>query len=152
MKRVFSSSSDAETRAIGSEIAVLLPPPRLLILSGDLGAGKTTLVKGIVQALQVEDEDAVTSPTFSLVHSYEGWCDGRAVTVLHLDLYRLENERQVSSLGIHDWMTEDTLILVEWGEKFHLIQELADGNIHITNTGPESRVITLEWNDPNKPA
>lgn len=152
MKRVFSSSSDAETRAIGAEIAGLLPAPRLLILSGDLGAGKTTLVKGIVQALQAEDEDAVTSPTFSLVHSYEGSWDGRAVTVLHLDLYRLEDERQVSSLGIHDWMTEDTLILVEWGEKFRLIQELADGSIQIASTGPESRSITVEWNEPNKPA
>ena len=152
MKRVFSSSSDAETRAIGAEIAGLLPPPHLLILSGDLGAGKTTLVKGIVQALQAEDEDAVTSPTFSLVHSYEGWWDGRAVTVLHLDLYRLEDERQVSSLGIHDWMTEDTLILVEWGEKFRLIQELADGSIQIASTGPESRSITVEWNEPKKPA
>lgn len=113
MKRVYESASDAETRAIGAAIGALLQPPKMLILTGDLGAGKTTLVKGLVAALEVGDEDAVTSPTFTLVHSYEGWQDGQPVQVMHLDLYRLESERQLATLGLTDLMADDALVLCD---------------------------------------
>ena len=145
MKRAFQSASDEATRAVGAEIAALVAPPRVLILTGDLGAGKTTLVKGIVGALAAEDEDAVTSPTFTLVHSYEGWSQGRPVTVLHLDLYRLEDERQLATLGLAEMAAaDDALLLVEWGERFASVRELADGSIRIETTGPQSRRILLE--------
>ena len=68
----YETSSAAETIKAGHEIARLLTPPKLLILHGDLGAGKTTLVKGIAEALDAADPDEVTSPTFTLIHEYEG--------------------------------------------------------------------------------
>ncbi len=144
MKRMYESASDAETRAIGAAIGALLQPPKMLILTGDLGAGKTTLVKGLVAALEAGDEDAVTSPTFTLVHSYEGWQDGQPVQVMHLDLYRLESERQLATLGLTDLMADDALVLMEWGEKFASVVEMADGVIQIEHLSEDRRRITLE--------
>lgn len=144
MRRVYNSASDAETRAIGAELATLLHPPRMLILTGDLGAGKTTLVKGLVAALEAGDEDAVTSPTFTLVHSYDGWQNGQPVQVVHLDLYRLESERQLATLGLAELLADDALVLVEWGEKFASVVEMADGVIRIERVDDNHRRITLE--------
>ncbi len=143
MTRVFESASDEQTRAIGGEIAGLLRPPLLLILTGDLGAGKTTLVKGVVAALNAGDEEAVTSPTFTLVHAYEGLQDGRPVRLMHLDVYRLESERQLATLGLAELMVDDALVLVEWGEKFASVTEMADGVIRIESLGADRRRITL---------
>jgi tRNA threonylcarbamoyladenosine biosynthesis protein TsaE len=144
VRRVYPSASDAETQAIGAELATLLRPPRMLILTGDLGAGKTTLVKGLVAALEAGDEDAVTSPTFTLVHSYDGWQDGQPVQVVHLDLYRLETEQQLATLGLADLLVDDALVLVEWGEKFASVVQMADGIVRIERPDATHRLITLE--------
>lgn len=144
MKRVYNSASDAETRAIGAELATLLHPPKMLILTGDLGAGKTTLVKGLVAALEAGDEDAITSPTFTLVHAYDGWQNGQPVQAVHLDLYRLESERQLATLGLAELLADDALVLVEWGEKFASVVEMADGVIRIERMDGDHRRITLE--------
>src|SRR5271166_1840924 len=112
--RRFVSNSARETITIGGEIAQLLSSPTLLFLRGDLGTGKTTLVKGIAAALGAADPDEVTSPTFTLLHEYAGNLDGKPVKLLHLDLYRLESERQLESLGLDDMLTPDALVLVEW--------------------------------------
>ena len=144
--RTFTTHSSAETEAVGREISALLTPPRLLILKGDLGTGKTTLVKGIASALDAADPDEVTSPTFTLVHEYAGVLQGVPVTLLHLDLYRLEGERQVDSLGFEDMLTSDAIVLVEWGEKFQSIRKRADGEIAIVSAGGNSRTITLTLN------
>ena len=105
----YESRSAADTIRIGGEIAALLTPPCLLILRGSLGAGKTTLVKGVAEALHAAEPDEVTSPTFTLIHEYEGsrLVDGREAPVMlyHLDLYRLETERQVEALGIAELAT-----------------------------------------------
>src|SRR5580693_4202002 len=71
----FTTQSDADTIEVGRKLAKLLKPPQLLILRGDLGTGKTTLVKGIAQALDAAEADEVTSPTFTLIHEYEGTLD-----------------------------------------------------------------------------
>jgi tRNA threonylcarbamoyladenosine biosynthesis protein TsaE len=88
--RQFESHSGPETIAVGHRIAEMLVPQKFLILRGDLGAGKTTLVKGIAEALEAADPDEVTSPTFTLIHEYEGTraVDGRREPVMlyHLDL------------------------------------------------------------------
>ncbi len=148
--REFETKSAAGTIAIGRKLADLLTPPRLLILRGDLGAGKTTLVKGIACALGAADPDEVTSPTFTLIHEYagtkNGQPDGKPVKLLHLDLYRLDAERQLDSLGLDDLQTEDALILIEWGEKFKSICKRADGEIAVTSTGGDTRKITLTLN------
>jgi tRNA threonylcarbamoyladenosine biosynthesis protein TsaE len=144
--REYETKSSAGTIAIGRKLAELLTPPRLLILTGDLGAGKTTLVKGIATALGAADPDEVTSPTFTLIHEYAGSLDGKPVKLLHLDLYRLDAERQLDTLGLEELRTEDAIILVEWGEKFKSIRKHADGEICITSTGGDSRKITVTLN------
>ena len=137
--REYETKSSTGTIAIGRKLAELLTPPRLLILTGDLGAGKTTLVKGIATALGAADPDEVTSPTFTLIHEYAGSLDGKPVKLLHLDLYRLDAERQLDTLGLEELRTEDAIILVEWGEKFKSIRKHADGETYFTSNRGHSR-------------
>ena len=143
----FTTQSDADTVELGRKLAELLKPPQLLILEGDLGTGKTTLVKGIAQALDAADPDEVTSPTFTLLHEYEGTREGRPVKLYHLDVYRLEGERQLDTLGLEDMLTENALVLVEWGEKFKSIQKRSTGKIAIKSKGGNARKITLTLKD-----
>jgi tRNA threonylcarbamoyladenosine biosynthesis protein TsaE len=142
----FESKSSAGTVAIGRKVAGLLTPPRLLILRGDLGAGKTTLVKGIAAALGAAEPDEVTSPTFTLVHEYAGSLNDKPVKLLHLDLYRLEAERQLDSLGLDEMRTSDAILLVEWGEKFKSIRKHADGEIVVSSAGGDARTIVVTLN------
>ncbi len=146
--REFETKSAAGTVAVGRKLAELLTPPRLMILRGDLGAGKTTLVKGIATALGAAEADEVTSPTFNLIHEYCGSCEGKTVKLLHLDLYRLDAERQLDPLGLEELQTPDALILVEWGEKFKSIRKRADGEIVITSEGGDTRKIVVTLNEP----
>ena len=139
----FHTENAAETIRIGGELLESLTLPTLLILTGTLGAGKTTLVKGIAEALGAARPDEVTSPTFTLVHEYEGAWKGKPVSLYHLDLYRLENERQVEQLGIDELLEEDALVLVEWGEKFPSIVRRAQGEIIVTSAGGDGRNITV---------
>jgi len=132
---------------VGRKLARLLKPPQLLILRGDLGTGKTTLVKGIAEALDAAEADEVTSPTFTLIHEYDGSLDGSRVKLFHLDVYRLEGERQLESLGLEDLLTPDALVLVEWGEKFKSIRKRSTGEIAITSAGGDARKITVTLKD-----
>jgi tRNA threonylcarbamoyladenosine biosynthesis protein TsaE len=147
----FESSSAAETIRVGHQIAKLLHPPKFLILRGDLGAGKTTLVKGIAEALDAADPDEVTSPTFTLIHEYEGTqgADDHKVPVklYHLDLYRLEGERQLATLGLDELATPDSIVLVEWGEKFPSVVKRSQGEIVMVAAGGDVRKITLTLKD-----
>jgi tRNA threonylcarbamoyladenosine biosynthesis protein TsaE len=147
----FETHSSADTVEVGRQLVRLLEPPKFLILRGDLGSGKTTLVKGIAQALDAAEPDEVTSPTFTLIHEYTGTrdVDGRKqpVTLYHLDLYRLEGERQLESLGLDDLMTPDSIVLVEWGEKFKSVVKRANGEIFIQSTGGDARRITVTLKD-----
>ncbi|MGC9222314.1 MAG: tRNA (adenosine(37)-N6)-threonylcarbamoyltransferase complex ATPase subunit type 1 TsaE [Terracidiphilus sp.] len=139
----FTTQSGADTIAVGRKLAELLAPPHLLLLRGDLGAGKTTLVKGIAQALDAAEPDEVTSPTFTLIHEYDGSRQGKPVKLYHLDVYRLESERQLETLGLDDLFSDNALILVEWGEKFKSIRKRATGEIAITSEGGDTRKITV---------
>jgi tRNA threonylcarbamoyladenosine biosynthesis protein TsaE len=139
----FETSSAEETIRAGHAIAKLLVPPKFLILHGDLGAGKTTLVKGIAEALDAADADEVTSPTFTLIHEYEGTRNGKPVRLYHLDLYRIEGERQLETLGLDDLSGPDSIVLVEWGDKFPSIVSRSDGEIVMVTTKGDSRKITL---------
>jgi tRNA threonylcarbamoyladenosine biosynthesis protein TsaE len=149
--RVFQTRSSSETIAAGRQIAELLSPPRFLILRGELGTGKTTLVKGIANALEAADPDEVLSPTFTLVHEYAGKLkvDGkeREVDLYHLDLYRIEGERQLESLGLDELATGNAIVLVEWGEKFPSVVKRSDGEILIEHAGGDARAITLTLRD-----
>lgn len=149
---VYTTNSCDETIALGRELARMLPPPKLLILCGDLGAGKTTLVKGIAAALGAAEPEEVTSPTFTLIHEYAGRAIepsspgenlGRTVLLYHLDLYRIEGQRQLDTLGMEDLMTPQSLILIEWGEKFASVVARSDGEIAIETLPGDERRITL---------
>jgi len=139
----FTTRSGLATVEVGRKLVELLPVPQLLLLKGDLGAGKTTLVKGVVAALAAADPDEVTSPTFTLLHEYDGEWQGKAVKLLHLDVYRLEGERQLESLGLDDLLTDDALVLVEWGDKFASLRKRATGTIEIASVQGDERTITV---------
>ena len=139
----FTTQSGADTIEVGRKLARLLKPPQLLVLRGDLGTGKTTLVKGIAQALDAAEPDEVTSPTFTLIHEYDGALDGKPMKLFHLDVYRLEGERQLETLGLDELLTPDALVLVEWGEKFKSIRKKATGEIVISSAGGDARKITV---------
>jgi tRNA threonylcarbamoyladenosine biosynthesis protein TsaE len=149
--RRFVSNSSRETIEIGEEISRLLSSPTLLFLRGDLGAGKTTLVKGIAHALAAADPDEVTSPTFTMVHEYDGRrrVDGKDhdVKLYHIDLYRIEDERQLETIGFDELASEDAILLVEWGEKFPSVVKRSDGEIQIEHAGGDTRNITLTLKD-----
>jgi tRNA threonylcarbamoyladenosine biosynthesis protein TsaE len=143
----FTSASGAETIEVGRKLVGLLQPPQLLILRGDLGTGKTTLVKGIAKALDAAEADEVTSPTFTLIHEYDGERDGFPVKLFHLDVYRLEGERQLETLGLDELLTPNALVLVEWGEKFKSIRKKSTGEIVIASAGGDARRITVTLKD-----
>src|ERR1700760_28271 len=135
MMREFTREKRLRTRSVGGTLALgetmteLLPAPKLVVLRGDLGAGKTTLVKGIAAALGAASAEDVTSPTFTLVHEYKG----RKVRLFHLDLYRLESEHDVEGLGLWEMAdAPDALVIVEWGDKFQSIMERADAEVTIS--------------------
>ena len=139
IERRFKTRSVNGTLAIGQNIAeLLLPAPKLIVLRGELGAGKTTLVKGIAEFLGAADPEEVTSPTFTLIHEYQG----RKLRLYHLDLYRLETERELLTLGLDEIAAEpDALVLVEWGEKFPSIVARADGEIAIEHGEGDERLF-----------
>ena len=139
----FTTQSGTDTIEVGRKLADLLKPPQLLLLRGELGTGKTTLVKGIAQALDAADPDEVTSPTFTLIHEYEGTQHGKPVRLFHLDVYRIEGERQLETLGLDELLTDNSLVLVEWGEKFKSLVKRATGEIVITSEGGDARKIRV---------
>lgn len=108
---VFRTASEEETIALGERLAAMLPRRAVVLLTGDLGTGKTTLAKGIVKGLGAAEPEEVSSPTFTLIHEY-------GPRVCHVDLYRLEEERQAATLGLEDLFEREAVVLVEWGERF----------------------------------
>lgn len=137
--REFTTSSPEETIALGRELAPLLTPPKVVVLRGDLGAGKTTLVKGIAQAFEAASEDDVTSPTFTLIHEYRGL----RATLYHIDLYRVDTQRELETLGLDDLMGENSILLIEWGEKFPRFQRERDVELAIERTGENQRRMVV---------
>jgi tRNA threonylcarbamoyladenosine biosynthesis protein TsaE len=138
----FRTRSVAGTLALGERLAEMLRPPMLVVLRGEVGAGKTTLVKGIAAALGAASEEDVTSPTFTLVHEYVG----PKVRVYHLDLYRLETEKELATLGIEEMVDQpDALVLVEWGERFESIVTRADGEIAMEHGEGDERGMIVRW-------
>ena len=109
----FETHSDEETRALGRHLAEVLPPTGVVLLIGDLGAGKTTLTKGIAEGRGAASADEVSSPTFTLIHEY-----GDPAKIYHVDLYRLDERREAERLGLEELLERPALVLVEWGERF----------------------------------
>jgi tRNA threonylcarbamoyladenosine biosynthesis protein TsaE len=134
-----TTRSAEETIAFGRTLAELLAPPSLVLLRGDLGAGKTTLVKGIAAAFDAAAEEDVTSPTFTLVHEYRGpWAN-----LYHIDLYRIDTPRELETLGLEDLRSENSILLIEWGEKFPRLRQDRDVEIALEREGENARRIKI---------
>ncbi len=139
--REIKTASAEETIAFGRTLVDLLAPPKLVLLRGELGAGKTTLVKGIAAAFEAAAEDDVTSPTFTLVHEYRG---ARA-RLFHIDLYRIDTQRELETLGLDDLRSEsDSIVLIEWGEKFPRLVRERDFEIALERTDESERRIVVK--------
>jgi tRNA threonylcarbamoyladenosine biosynthesis protein TsaE len=110
---VYRTASEEETIALGERLARDFSPGTVVLLIGNLGAGKTTLAKGIVQGLGAAPPDEVSSPTFTLIHEY-----GAGPAVYHVDLYRLDDAAAVATLGLDELFEKRAVVLIEWGERF----------------------------------
>ncbi len=135
--RRFETHSAEETRALGRRLAAdFLPQQGVVLLIGDLGAGKTTLAKGIVEGRQAASGDEVSSPTFTLIHEY-----GDPVKIYHVDLYRLETPEQVRRLGLDELFDKQALTLIEWGERFPESLPAGCIEIRLSHDAEDTRVI-----------
>jgi tRNA threonylcarbamoyladenosine biosynthesis protein TsaE len=130
--------SSEETTAWGREFANRLTAPVLILLTGDLGSGKTTLTKGIVAGLGAAVEDEVTSPTFTLVHVY-----GKAAKVYHADLYRIESFHDFETLGLEDVFAQPAVVILEWSERFPLQSPWPQVHIRLEHQGGDARRISI---------
>jgi tRNA threonylcarbamoyladenosine biosynthesis protein TsaE len=137
--REITTRSSEETIAFGRTLAELLAPPKLVLLHGDLGAGKTTLVKGIAAAFDAASEENVTSPTFTLVHEYRG----PRANLYHIDLYRIDTPRQLETLGLDDLRSDNSILLIEWGEKFPRLLRERDVEIALERESEYRRRIKV---------
>lgn len=140
VSREITTHSAEETIAFGRTLAELLTPPKLVLLRGDLGAGKTTLVKGIAAAFEAAAEEDVTSPTFTLVHEYRG----PRADLYHIDLYRLDTPRELETLGLDDLRSDNSILLIEWGEKFPRLLGERDVEIFLDRQSENERTIRIE--------
>jgi len=138
--RVLVTHSTEETIQRGREIGARLKPPVLVLLSGDLGAGKTTLTKGIVGGLGAAEEEEVTSPTFTLVHKYD-----RGARVYHVDLYRIADPHDLETLGLEDIFSEQAVVVVEWPEKLALRTDWPVLRIHLEHVSEDERRISVDY-------
>lgn len=132
------TQSAEETILWGRKFSGKLSAPVLVLLSGELGSGKTTLTKGIVAGLKAAEEDEVTSPTFTLLHEY-----GSGKKVLHGDLYRVENFHDFETLGLEDIFGQPSVIILEWSEKFPLKTPWPVLRLRLEHLGGDRRRITL---------
>jgi tRNA threonylcarbamoyladenosine biosynthesis protein TsaE len=139
MTREALTRSAEETVAFGRTLAAEWTPPLVVLLRGDLGAGKTTLVKGIAEAFQAASADNVTSPTFTLIHEYRG----PRATLYHIDLYRVDTQRELETLALDDLLAPDSILLIEWGEKFPRFVRHRDLEIFLERVGETERRIQV---------
>jgi tRNA threonylcarbamoyladenosine biosynthesis protein TsaE len=136
--RSYLTRSEDETISLGMKLARELPARGVVLLIGDLGAGKTTLAKGIAQGLGAAQPEEVSSPTFTLIHEYGS-------KLYHVDLYRLDEEREVETLGLDDLFEKDALVLIEWGEKFPRLMPDGRLEIRLEHTAEDLRRITCSF-------
>jgi len=122
----------------GREFSKRLEPPVLVLLTGDLGTGKTTLTKGIVSGLGAAKEDDVTSPTFTLVHVY-----GKPARVYHADLYRIESFHDFETLGMEDIFSTPSVAILEWSERFPLQSPWPHIRVRLEHLGGDARRISV---------
>ena len=140
----FNSGSEVETRTIAERLAKSLQPGAVVLLSGDLGAGKTAFVRGLAQGLGIDPDD-VTSPTFTLVHEYTR---GR-LPLIHVDLYRLD-EAELDEIGMDSELAARGIVAVEWAERLRRAVAGATA-VAIVDRGDDARTIEIREPKPLMP-
>jgi tRNA threonylcarbamoyladenosine biosynthesis protein TsaE len=135
--RTFRTRSEEETVALGRELARELSSGAVLLI-GNLGAGKTTLAKGIVEGRHAAQANEVSSPTYTLIHQY-----GDETPVYHVDLYRLDEAREVEKLGLDELFASGALVILEWAERFPALLPRERTEIRLLTLPDESREITI---------
>ena len=133
----YQTASEEETIALGARLAGEFPAQAVVLLIGNLGAGKTTLAKGIVSGLGAAPPEEVASPTFTLIHEFGGG------TVYHIDLYRLDEPREVATLGLDEIFGRQAVVLIEWGERFPQLLPARRIEIRIQAVGDDERTIEV---------
>src|SRR5229473_8298276 len=134
--QIHLTRSEEETIALGEKLARQLPSRAVVLLIGNLGAGKTTLAKGIVKGLGPAQPEEFSSPTFTLVHEY-------SPSVYHIDLYRLDHPAQVATLGLDEIFDRKAVVLIEWGERFPQLMPENRIEIQLRTTGEDTREIEI---------
>ena len=136
--RTYLTRSEEETISLGENLARELPSHAVVLLIGNLGAGKTTLAKGIVKGLGAAQPEDVSSPTFTLIHEY-------GPRVYHIDLYRLDEERELATLGLDEIFEKNAVVLIEWGERFPRLMPLERLEIRLEQKPDDARQITCNF-------
>ena len=134
--RVFHTASEEETIALGERIARELPRKAVVLLIGNLGAGKTTIAKGIAKGLDAAAPEEISSPTFTLIHEYGD-------RLYHIDLYRLDTAAEVATLGLDEIFDSDAIVLIEWGERFPDLMPAQHIEIRLQPEGEDGRRIEV---------
>ena len=134
--QTFHTHSEEETIALGERLALELPEKAVVLLIGDLGAGKTTLAKGIVKGLGAAQPEEVSSPTFTLIHEY-------GPRVYHVDLYRLDRAEQVATIGLEELFERQAVVLIEWGERFPELMPAERVEVRLRAAGEDEREIVI---------
>src|SRR5260370_33826052 len=137
--RQFTTHSAEETTELGRKLAADLRPGSVVLLRGELGAGKTTLAKGMAEGFHAAEAAAVTSPTFTLIHGYRA----PQLTLYHIDLYRVDTQRELDTLALGDLMEPNRILLIEWGEKFERFVKERDVEIAMEHGGGDERLIKI---------
>ncbi|MBI4444379.1 MAG: tRNA (adenosine(37)-N6)-threonylcarbamoyltransferase complex ATPase subunit type 1 TsaE [Acidobacteria bacterium] len=140
MTHLFNSASEEETLRLGRELGRTIKPPLAVLLYGELGAGKTVLARGIAEGLEVFDPALVRSPTFTLVNEYPS----KSGVIYHIDLYRLETERDFSSIGLDELLGKDAVVMVEWPEKLKVLPPIRTEIYLEKGQDPGSRTIRID--------
>jgi tRNA threonylcarbamoyladenosine biosynthesis protein TsaE len=135
---LYLSHSDSETRSIGSQLAKLLPKNTIVCFFGDLGAGKTTFIKGLASALTECPIEEISSPTYTYLNIYSG-----VIPVYHFDLYRLKGQEEFLHMGFDDFFDADGICCIEWAER--IPELIPDGawKVTLTHMNSEQRQIEL---------
>lgn len=140
-KNVFQTKNDEETVELGRRFARMLPRRAVVLLIGNLGAGKTTLAKGIVSGLGAAQPEEVSSPTFTLIHEYGSEADRNAI--YHIDLYRLDRAADVATLGLDEIFDREAIVLLEWGERFPELLPENHIRIHLDPDPGDPQIRTI---------
>lgn len=140
----YRTESEEETITLGAQFGAAWTAPKVVLLIGNLGAGKTTLAKGIAEGAGATNRNEVSSPTFPLIHEY-----GDPVRVYHVDLYRLDTLEEVATLGLDEILDREALVLLEWAERFPEILPQDRVEIRISALSGGSR--ELQVTDTSEP-